>query len=33
MSMEAMQVPNTPIEAADQTVTAQVTIKFRIGTR
>jgi uncharacterized protein YggE len=33
MSMEAAQVANTPIEAAEQTVTAQVTIKFRLGTR
>jgi uncharacterized protein YggE len=29
----APQVANTPIEAAEQTVTAQVTIKFRLGTR
>jgi uncharacterized protein YggE len=31
--MEAAQVATTPIEAADQTVTAHVSIKFRIGTR
>jgi uncharacterized protein YggE len=34
MSAEmASQVANTPIEAADQTVIAQVTIKYRLGTR
>jgi uncharacterized protein YggE len=33
MSAQMEQVVNTPIEAADQTVTAQVTIKYRLGTR
>jgi uncharacterized protein YggE len=31
MSVEAAQVAPTPIEAAEQTVTAQVTIKYRLG--
>jgi uncharacterized protein YggE len=33
MAVEGAQVANTPIEAADQTITAQVTIKYRLGTR
>jgi hypothetical protein len=33
MAVESAQVVSTPIEAAEQTVSAQVTIKYRLGTR